>query len=247
VAILSTRVEFVGDGEAADGERHRISAEEVATEWVKWTARIPARVAVAMASHETNLTLNERDTEQHDDSSTVVTEGIFQLQRSEAVRALLPTADLMTLADSCQILAYLLEGYLDSIISVANDAYANGLGKAPLDGDGNPIDDVWAFVAVTHNAGPGSATAGVGSRGTLPGIAHLGLSWPSAWTQAHPSLTRQVAYGSDAITGGPDWSAALDAIQAAPGASPGFGGRALVLLLVVLAVGFIALRAMGEA
>jgi hypothetical protein len=220
---------------ALAGVRNTVTGDQVCTSWVKCTGTVPTKVAVAMAGHESSFTLNEHDTE----ISGYESFGIFQLSRAEMYGppALLPTGNVYDLDDSCKALACILEANLTVILRVASAAYANGLGKNPVDANGNPIDDVWAYVAVSHNIGLGSElNTNPGGKGVLPGIVAYGLSWPDAFQQAHPSMTAQATYGSDAISGGDSWSDAWASIQPDPSNPPSTGAATRMLVFIGILV-----------
>lgn len=242
-------VRFLATTNVPAGERERTSARAVAEAWLRVTSSIPAYVAVGMAERESNFTLNEEDTE----DSGYVSTGIFQLgsdtRRSAMKRGLLTAAaaDFCTLDDSCKVLACVLEGNLSTIIAAATDANARGLGKSPYDSTGTLIPDVWAYLAVSHNIGMGSSSSGDPyGRGVMPGINAFGLSWPDAFTRAHPSMgDRQVRYGNTAMSGGSQWTADLGALLPSPAAGIAAKverGGVLFLLLAIagllLAVGW---------
>jgi len=226
-------VRYVGINGATEGQPLRVDPQFVVEAWVRATPRIPAFVAVGMAERESNFTLNELDTE----PSGFQSAGIFQLSWKERVRAARPEADLYNLDDSCAVLATLLEGYLDQIIETANDAYARGLGKPPIV-NGAITDDVWPYVALTHNLGPGDpSNPNPGGAGTLPGIAHFGLDWPASFQNAHPSMGPQLAYGNAALSGGSQWRDEFASIVSPPGTAPAANAFRWRMVALAAAIG----------
>lgn len=232
---------FLADGSVDEGTRHTCSAEDVVRAWIASTSIIPAYVAVGMAERESSFTLNEEDTE----DSGYVSTGIFQLgddTRRQAVKRGLVSAtwaDFTKLDDSCKVLSCTLEENLQAILVAAVDAFSRGLGKNPTDENGQPIPDVWAYVAVSHNIGLGSkSNDNAGGAGVLPGIVHYGLSWPDAFVTAHPSMQdRQVRYGNTAMSGGAQWTTDLAALLPSPvaGLAAKVERGSVLLLLLALA------------
>ncbi len=238
-------VRFLADASTPAGQRHTTSARAVVEAWLRVTSTIPAYVAVGMAERESSFTLNEEDTEEDGYVST----GIFQLggdtRRSALARGLVSAAvaDFCNLDDSCKVLACVLEGNLATIIKTAIDASARGLGKSPYDASGTLIPDVWAYLAVSHNIGMGSASnSNPGGKGILPGLVAFGLDWPRAFVAAHPSMAdRQVNYGNTAMSGGSKWTADLGELLPAPSAgvaSKVERGGVLFLLLAIVGLLF---------
>jgi hypothetical protein len=223
---VARTVQYLGVGGATAGVPNRVDPEYVVRSWVQFTKTIPAWVAVGMAERETGFALNELDTEDSGFQSL----GIFQLSRAEAIKAFRPEADLYSLDDSSAVLATILERNLDRILEIATDAASRGLGKMPIS-SGVVIDDVWPFLALSHNLGLGNPeNPNPGGAGVLPGIAHYGLNWPATFATAHPSMLRQLAYGDAALTGGSSWREEFAQITPPENASTGAGTRMVILV-----------------
>ncbi len=191
----------------------RVAPSDVVTAWVAVTARIPATFALGVAQHETDLRTDEEDTE----TDGTVTTGIFQLTRSEAVRALRPAADLTDLAESCAVFATIMESNLDALRDAAglsDDAAFFARGGA-------------AYLAWSHNAGLGQARTS---------IQRYGLDWSALKARAQNGymVQRMEPYGDDCLTGGRYWTSELAAIVPSSDASTGFKPRMGLLILLFL-------------
>jgi hypothetical protein len=169
---MSRTVEFV-----PDGKRVLVTPQEVADAWRLRETIIPAQYACGTAQHESDYTLNERDTE----PSGFVSIGIFQLSQDECDEARLPSANLYTLEDSCAVLSVIAERRLTQILTWS------GLSA--------PTDDCWFYLALSHNQGPGAVQRT---------IARYGLD-AAAWTSRNPQLANAATYFADCVTGGSRW------------------------------------------
>lgn len=170
--MSSRKVEFV-----PDGKRILVTPQEVADAW-RMRSSIPAQYAVGTADHESSFTINERDTE----PNGFVSIGIFQLSQDEANAAGFPAANLLTLEDSCAVMAKTAERRLANILSAANLT--------------TPTPDCWFYLALCHNQGWGACHKTI--------CAH-GLD-AAAWTARNPQLAQAARYFSDCVTGGASWS-----------------------------------------
>jgi hypothetical protein len=169
---MSRKVEFI-----PDGKRVFVSPQEVADAWLLRATGIPAQYAVGTAQHETDFTVNERDTE----PSGFVSIGVFQLSQDECNEAGMPHADLLTLEDSCAVLAMIAGKRLSAILKAASLSA--------------PVPDCWFYLALAHNEGLGAC---------LKTLAAHGMN-AAAWTARNPQLAQAAAYFNDCVTGGARW------------------------------------------
>lgn len=176
--------------------RHRVSPAEIARAWTQ-ASTISPRWAVATAKHETSYTVNERSAGDQKDGSA--SDGLFQIGPAAKLRSGHPFADLFTLEGSIAALAGLGKTYQKKILDAA----------AKHGGTYDPRD-VLAYLTVAHNQGPEAAAKS---------IERYGLNWAryvrDNGNVVHPGFNgpRIVAYGNDAITGGPDYDPAWDDLR----------------------------------
>ena len=173
-----------------DGKRVRAEPKYIIAFWRRYTARVPAKYALATADHESSLTLNEVDVE----PNGFVSRGIYQLSDEEcqhiqrlmeaSAQACMPRLDPMKLDDASRIMACLAEEHLEAIMTCA------GLVESSLPGD------VWYYCAMAHNMGVSAA---------LRSIREHGLD-AAAWTKRNPQLAQAARYFTDCMTGGDYWS-----------------------------------------
>lgn len=161
-----------------DGARVRVKPGILAAAWRARTSVIPAEYACGTAQHESSFTRNEVDVEETGFTSM----GVFQLSLEEASQARRPDANLLTLADSVDVLAFVAEERLAAILKAA------GLERPSL--------DTWAYLALAHNQGLGAC---------LKTIREHGLDW-SGYKARNPQLAAMAAYGDDCVSGGARWS-----------------------------------------
>lgn len=197
-----------------------------AAAWLRVEGVIPPQFAVGTMRHETNYVVNERDVEPNGHT----TAGVFQLDLptlvpfvlGDAVAAGMPEKNVYDLDDACAIFAARCRYYLARIFAAAAD-YNSANGIAPFD-ESNPPADVWAYVAIAHNQGLGSASSG---KGALGSIAQYGLDW-SAYKQRNAGAVNIATdrgsgvYGDDVISGGPDFTPGM-------ATAPFDGGGALTI------------------
>ncbi len=164
---------------------------EIVIAWKSQTSKIPATFALGTALHETGYALNERDNE--NDGRSTVTDGIFQLERSEAVKTGFPEANLFDLDDAATVFAALMEKNYARLLDASGLDESTALAKGLL-----------GYLAWSHNTGLGHKD---GKTNALESIQSAGLDWP-AWVARNTGYAWGVkmgAYGTDCITGGPDW------------------------------------------
>lgn len=180
---MPRKVEYIPDGIPI-----RATVAEVIAAWP--SKRIPPQYAVGTASHEVNTTragfaINERDEEEPDKHGNVyVSDGPFQISRSEAIWVGMPRANLFDLVEASRVFAKLQEERLGAIMRAARITA--------------PVPDVWAYLGMSHNFGLSA---------TMLTIHDHGLDWQK-WCERNPTHTSAIAYFSDCITGGPHWPAA---------------------------------------
>ena len=171
----------------------RLSPAELLRLWVKYTARIPTRFALGTAQHESNLCPSSvTKGDQKDGSSS---DGLYQLSFSPnaegTLRALYPLANLLDAEDNTKLFVAVCERRLDDILKWSGRTLENA------------TPDVWAYLGMAHNMGPGA---------TKKTIEQYGLNW-AAYKARNPALAFVAkAYGDDVITGGRLWTPGLDAI-----------------------------------
>lgn len=230
------------DGAGNPGaEPLRAAPADIAAAWLRVSRRIPPTFAVGVALHETGYATNELDTE----VSGKQTGGVFQLDVSgitDAVRAGFPELSPYDLDGACQIFAVRCERDLLPPLLAAF---------------GGDEASFWArggagYLAWAHNAGlyDNVHDDGTKSTGPLSSIQRSGLDW-TAFRQRNDGTAygdRIGPYGSDAISGGPDWrdeyanpfdatGAAIPAplVSASTAASLRLGLVALLALLLLVA------------
>ncbi|HEX8010202.1 MAG TPA: hypothetical protein VF814_04620 [Casimicrobiaceae bacterium] len=192
------------------GQDDRGCAAAIALSSLKECPDVPAQFFVAVGLHETHYKLNERDTEQ----SGKQTGGIFQLtlggtvidKVGDAWSAGLPDEDPFTLEGAVRILSVLATRWKRKLLA------ASGLAERVAWSRG-----LAGYLTVAHNQGIGNAVLTVEK---------YGLDW-SAYVERNKDLILYrddgsikfngpgaCAYGSDAITGGPDWEEAFASLEA---------------------------------
>lgn len=191
------------------------AAAAVAAAWLRTGEKvIPPQFAVGTAPHESGYAVNIRDIE----STGHTTGGVFELDIAtlspfivgDAIAAGMPEKDVFNLDDACSIFAARCRYYLARIVSAAN-AYESSNSTGMTWPDAPPAgSQIWAYVAIAHNQGLGSASSGKGALGT---IARYGVDW-AGYKSRNPTVNIAVdrgsgIYGDDVITGGPDWSEGL--------------------------------------
>ncbi len=178
--MTQRREEFPPDGKRISAPPHQVAAT-----WRIHTHVIPPQFAVGTADHESSFTLNEVDVE----PSGYVSKGIFQVSEDEAREVGMPRADLLQLEDATTVFVALCERRLFQLRAAAAVVAAS---------------DIWAYLAIAHNAGLHTA---------LQSIRRFGLDWagfkvrnvkpedPHAWG------SKIARYGDDVISGGMYWKA----------------------------------------
>jgi hypothetical protein len=216
---MGRTVEYVlADGSRSSSRGAAVLADPavVVATWRKFSRR-SARYALGTAQHEADLATNEIDTE----PDGKVTTGVYQLDTTEKLSALMPLADLTSLDDSTQVFATVSEARWTAICTTAG-----------VDRDAAP-PDVNAYMTIAHNQGLGAC---------LRSIAAHGLDWEGYKArniaEARAGATKMplewwlkvAAYGDDAISGGKYWRPEFDAVAsvevAADDASGSPGGDA---------------------
>jgi hypothetical protein len=163
-----------------NGVRNTVDPTSVVLLWRKHSTLVSASYALGTAQHETDFTLNEKDTE----PSGYVSMGLYQIGAEEMAQVGMPLGshDPYDLETITIIMVDLAEARLKRIMNAARltvDLYT-------------PPPDVWAYLALAHNQGLGAC---------LKTIAAHGMNW-SAYCARNPQLADMAAYGNDCITGG---------------------------------------------
>ncbi len=129
-----------------------------------YSSRIPPGYFLGVAQRESGMigdqyVTNEHDTDYQDDGSTRETYGIFQMNKTEALKAhVIPTADaLIDPENNIKCAAINFELNLDRILEASNFTAIN--------------EDVWRYLAWGHNAGIGDP---------VKSIQRFGLDWQAA-------------------------------------------------------------------
>ena len=138
--------------------------------------RIPVKYFVASAERESSFATNEVDTE----PNGYISEGLYQLSKSEASDVGMAGADLLDPVLSTRVFAKLQERRLSAIAKLTGNVL-----KEP---------DVWAYLAIAHNQGLGAC---------LKTIKMYGLDWKEY--KARNPTSRICAYGDACISGGSRW------------------------------------------
>ncbi len=167
VSTQSTARYITSDGSESSsrGDATGIPEGDLIQYWKQVSSRIPAGYALGVAARESGMSgdlyvTNEHDTDvkTKDDGSTTTYDsyGIFQMGKTEAVKAKVPpiASFLIDPQNNCLCAAVSFESHLDDILDAAN-----------LDA---PNDDVWCYLAWAHNAGVGEP---------LTSIKKYGLDW----------------------------------------------------------------------
>lgn len=179
-AQVLRKVEFI-----PDGKRRCIEPAMLIEAWRAVTFSIPAQYVLGTAEHESDLTLNEIDTEE----SGFVSRGIFQVSDEECYEVGAGCeVDPLDLSNSCYILVALCERRLDKLIA-----------EASLRPTGPWPPDIWAYLAIAHNQGLSAA---------CKSIRRFGLNWSRYKQRNSPQgayFARMAAYGDDVISGGLHW------------------------------------------
>lgn len=189
-----------------DGHRILVTPQQVADTARVAAPGIPAQYFVGTAQHETNFTINEKDTE----PSGFVSMGLYQISLEEMSDAGLSGVDPYSLDGVTRVFADVSLKRVAALVKAANltEPYPN---------------DLWAMLSVAHNQGLGAA---------LKSIARHGLDWAGYQKRnldaANDAVARMTAsgdqdalrtaeenlvwwknvfaYGNDCITGGTRWS-----------------------------------------
>lgn len=200
-----------------DGKRIILPPRDLVQLWMKYSSFDP-RYALGTATHETNCTTNERDTEADKLVNGVVipgviTTGVYQVEVEEATHVGMHNANLLDPEECTIVFAKLTDERVTSILKAAD-----------WNGGGWPLG-LNAYVYIAHNQGltpclktvrthgidwEGYKTrnlaaaravvvAAVGGDPVVLAKAQARLSW---WLKA-------VAYGDDCLTGGPAWNVGL--------------------------------------
>lgn len=172
---------------------HHVAPDDIVRAWLAASSLISPRFALGTALHETNYIVNERSAGDQGDGSD--SDGIYQLSRSEAIRAGHPAADLFDLEEATTVFAILMERNLEEIQSLAPD------------NAGSP--DVRAYLSISHNQG---------MQAVRDTIKQHGLDW-AGYVARNKGISKPgfngaaiVAYGNDVISGGPDYRPEWDAL-----------------------------------
>jgi hypothetical protein len=220
---------YLADGFAPDGEPHRVSADDViASARANSSGRIPMQHFLGSAQHESDLTVNERTAEGNGQNS----DGLYQLNFGEAVRALRPDANLLDIDDNTLVFATLADARLTKCVGAAND-YNAANGLAALD-ETNLPPDIWAYVAIAHNQGDAAA---------VKSISTYGLDW-NAYQSRNASVqgvAEHLSYYADAISGGSYWRDEFGAPSPAGGT-----GYTLRAGIVIAGLGLLAYKFIGR-
>lgn len=178
-------------------DAHRVDPSDVLAVARSVSSRIPGQFFVGTAQHESNFTVNERDSGDQGDGTD--SDGIFQLSRSEAVKAGHPAADLFDLGDSATVFAILMHRNLDRILAAQEQWTGTGIPGGP--------GDVWAYLSMSHNQGIGAVEESIKRYG-------LNYSGPNGYRERNKGIVKQgfngpniVAYCDDVISGGSAWRA----------------------------------------
>jgi len=162
----------------------RLTPAEVVSLWCRVSDLSP-RFALGSAYHETRYNPGENDVGDQPNQADSTSYGLYQLNRTEQASALV-WGDLNDPEVNTKVFASISAARLASLETAA-------AAKGGWTSDG----DRWAYLAMAHNMGLGSA---------LKTIARYGGNW-SAYKARNPSLPFVAkGYGDDVITGGPDWS-----------------------------------------
>lgn len=174
----------------------RVSPSEIVSLWSKYTTRIPAQFAVGLAERESSFDASEVDDYKSGTRVTPVdggkyTVGLFQISESEYREIEGDTGQwyvtaLQDVETNVRVFARYMEKRLDTIESLAG-------AKEP---------DVWAYLALAHNAGIGMV------RET---IQKYGMDWEAFKTRnaGTDQGKRWARYGDAAINGGTKWTDAI--------------------------------------
>lgn len=174
----------------------RVSPSEVVAMWGKYTSRIPAQFAVGLAERESGFDASEVDDYKSGTRVTPVqggkyTVGLFQVSESEYREIDGDTGQwyvdaLRDPETNTRVFATYMEKRLDTITALA----------------GAREPDVWAYLALAHNAGIGMVRETIGK---------YGMDWEAfkARNAGTDQGKRWARYGDAAINGGTKWTDAL--------------------------------------
>lgn len=197
---MNRKVEFV-----PDGTRVFVAPAELVACWRLHCPTIPAQYACGTVQHETDYTLNEKDTE----PSGYESFGIFQLGTEEQTQVGMGRTNLYALDDSVLVMGALAQNRL-SRIEVATHALSY---HEP---------DLWAYLAVAHNQGLGACLKTINLHGidwtkykqrnlddankALAAAQELGDAIAIAAARDKLAWWLDVfSYGDDCISGGARW------------------------------------------
>jgi hypothetical protein len=186
----------------------RVTAEQVRDAARAASSLIPAQYFVATADHESNLAINERDTE----PNGYVSKGIFQIGDEEISQVHGWPCDPYTLGDAMRIFAALQEKRLLVLEQLVN---------GPASSIADPTH-IWAYLSIAHNQGIEAAEQTIRRYG-VDWVAYQSRNLTQAQTElamakrtgdktlideATGKLAwwhKVFAYGNDCITGGWRW------------------------------------------
>jgi hypothetical protein len=162
-----------------DGKRKQVSSDDVRKEWESINTDIPSSYAIATGKHESNNTLNEKDTE----GSGFVSKGIYQISDEEEKDAGFSKDDAYDLVKATGILSNLANKRW-KVLKAAGE-------KAKKDGKPYVEDDLPAYLVIAHNQGEGAAEKT---------IAAYGVDW-KAYKKRNKGgyFDKLASYGDDAI------------------------------------------------
>jgi hypothetical protein len=183
---MSRKVEFIPDSK-------RVFAEpaDIVAEWRKYASQVPAQYALGTAQHETDFTLNEKDTE----PSGYVSMGLYQIGVEEMQQTGHANANPYDLEDITIIMVDLAEARYKRLLQVARDRADASVSSSPRGLSSQQVLDLWAYLALAHNQGLAAA---------IKTITRHGVGW-AAYKARNPQLADMGRYGDDCITGGSKW------------------------------------------
>lgn len=140
-----------------------------------YSSKIPVGYFIGVAQRESGkvgdlFVTNEHDTDFKEDGSTYESFGIFQMGRTEAIRAhIIPTADnLIDPENNVKCAAVTFERNLDKIMDACRAYYGDYF---------TPQDELYCYLAWAHTAGYGEPVTSIGK---------YGLDWEALKVRNHP-------------------------------------------------------------